>query len=227
MTCNIDVISNNIFTINDQKTKSPIGRRMTIVRLSNNELVVHSPIFYENGMKEQLERLGQLTTILVPNKWHTLDVKKTYDQYPQSKILIPKRLQKELSERFPIHGTYEDDWEKPLADELDMLTIKGLKKPEIIFYHKASKALIVADVFFNFDQKDFSGFTKWLMLMNRAIRFGTTRFYMWAMVNDKPIFKRCLEDMINRWKIEKIIMGHGHIIHTNAEKKVQDAINTL
>jgi len=189
MKYNIVQIENNLFTMDGQLSKNPIGRRMIVIRLSNNELVVHSPIYLEGAIKSEMDSLGELTTILVPNKWHTLEVKKVYDQYPHSKIFVSDGLQKEFSKRFPIHGTYEEDWTVPLSDELDVFSIEGLHNPEVVFFHKESKTLIVADVFFNFNHNDFSGFTRPLMLLNKATQFGTTLLYKWSMVKDKSLFK--------------------------------------
>jgi hypothetical protein len=227
MKYNIVQIENNLFTMDGQLSKNPIGRRLIVIRLSNNELVVHSPIYLEHAIKSKLDSLGKLTTILVPNKWHTLDVKKVHDQYPHSKIFVSDGLQKELSKRLPIHGTYEEDWTAPLSDELDVFSIEGLYNPEVVFFHKASKTLIAADVFFNFNHNDFSGFTSLLMLLNKATRFGTTRFYKWSMVKDKSLFKASLADILKKWTIDKIIVCHGHIIHTNGMIKIQNAISNL
>jgi len=182
-------IENNLFTMDGQLSKNPIGRRMIVIRLSNNELVVHSPIYLEGAIKSELDSLGELTTILVPNKRHTLEVKKVHAQYPHSKIFVSDGLQKEFSKRFPIYGTYEEDWIVPLSDELDVFSIEGLHNPEVVFFHKESKTLIVADVFFNFNHNDFSGFTRPLMLLNKATQFGTTLLYKWSMVKDKSLFK--------------------------------------
>lgn len=208
-------------------TRNPIGRRMTIMQLPHGGLALHSPIYLEGQVKSSFEKLGNVEYILVPNEWHTLDTKKVHDQYPQAKILVPLELQNKLSEEFPVGGTYEKDWTKPILDEIDTHSIGGLKKPEVALFHKASKTLIVADLFFNFSQSDFSGVTKFLMGLNQATVFGVTRFYKWSMVKNKAAFKVSMQEMLEQWDIDKIIMGHGHIVKKNGADLIWAALETI
>ena len=219
--------SDNLFTLDAKLAKNPIGRRMTVIRLKNNELALHSPVFLEGKIKSSLDELGQVAYILVPNEWHTLDTKKVHDQYPESKIMVPFGLRDRLAIKFPVSGTYDKDWTAPISEELDVFSVNGLKKPEVVFFHYASKTLIVADLFFNFNHDDFSGITKFLMNFNQATRFNTTRFYQWSMIKNKSEFRASLDEMNKKWDIDKVIMGHGHIVDANGRQNILSVIQNF
>tara|TARA_Y100000389_G_scaffold202866_1_gene249524 strand:- start:437 stop:1126 length:690 start_codon:yes stop_codon:yes gene_type:complete len=223
----IKTISPNLFFVDDVRSKSPIGRRMTIIRLKNDELALHSPIYLKGTTKANLDSLGKVVYILVPNEWHTLDTKRVYEQYPTSKIITPLDSTEKLSTKFIVSGTYEKDWDVAISEKIEVYLIQGLKKPEAVFFHNSSKTLIVADLFFNFSNKDFSGITKILMGLNQATRFGTTRFYQWSMVKNKSVFKSSLEEMNTKWNIDRVIMGHGRIVEANGHKLISTAIQNL
>jgi len=227
MKLEIKPFSKGIFTLDASLTKNTIGRRMTIIQLSHGGLALHSPIYLEGKAKSSLEKLGNIEYILVPNEWHTLDTKKVHDQYPESKIMVPFGLRDRLASKFPASGTYDKDWTAPMSGELDFLSVNGLKKPEVTFFHHASKTLIVADLFFNFNQDDFSGITKFLMNFNQATRFGTTRFYQWSMMKNQSEFKASLEEMNKKWDIDKVIMGHGHIVDREGASLIRTALTRL
>lgn len=50
----------------------PYTTRMTIVRLSDGGLWVHSPIQLSNSIKEQINNLGQVKYLIAPNHLHHL-----------------------------------------------------------------------------------------------------------------------------------------------------------
>ena len=70
----------------------PLGRfprRMTAVTLSDNRLVIWSPIPLREPEMAQLERLGTIAFLIVPGIGHRLDIRAWKARYPQAAILCP------------------------------------------------------------------------------------------------------------------------------------------
>ena len=59
-------------------------RRMTIVQLSGGRLLVHSPNSLEDGMREQLDRLGRVAFVVSPNKMHVQAIGEFASAYPEA-----------------------------------------------------------------------------------------------------------------------------------------------
>ena len=52
--------------------KYDFGTRMTVVRLSDGGLFLHSPIRLDGGLRAQLDALGEVRAIVAPNRFHHL-----------------------------------------------------------------------------------------------------------------------------------------------------------
>src|SRR6516225_7215610 len=48
----------------------PFTTRMTVVRLSNGDLLLHSPIKFDEGLAKELRRLGRVRHLVSPNQFH-------------------------------------------------------------------------------------------------------------------------------------------------------------
>lgn len=59
-----------------------IGTRMTVIRLTNHELVVISPIQLNPALTEALQALGDVTHIIAPNLYHYLFAAEFKAAYP-------------------------------------------------------------------------------------------------------------------------------------------------
>ncbi|MDF4951923.1 DUF4336 domain-containing protein, partial [Vibrio parahaemolyticus] len=64
----------------------PYTTRMTIVRLSDGGLWVHSPIQLSNSIKEQINNLGQVKYLIAPNHLHHLFLSEWVFAYPSAEI---------------------------------------------------------------------------------------------------------------------------------------------
>ena len=90
-------------------------------------------------------------------------------------------------------------------------------------FHRPSRTLIVADLFFNPDPEA-PGWTHFLMSMvagrkhgpgiSRALKFAT---------KDKQAFGESLQK-IGEWDFDRIIVGHGAIIPTDGKRHFHEAL---
>ncbi len=64
----------------------PYTTRMTIVRLSDGGLWVHSPIQFSNSIREQINNLGQVKYLIAPNHLHHLFLSEWVSAYPSAEV---------------------------------------------------------------------------------------------------------------------------------------------
>ena len=57
-------------TVGGAKLPLPFTTRMTVVRLANKDLFLHSPIKFEEGLANELLRLGAVRHLVSPNQFH-------------------------------------------------------------------------------------------------------------------------------------------------------------
>ena len=48
----------------------PFTTRMTVIRLENGDLFLHSPIAFDQGLADELSRLGTIRHLISPNQFH-------------------------------------------------------------------------------------------------------------------------------------------------------------
>ncbi|NRB41779.1 MAG: DUF4336 domain-containing protein [Pseudomonadales bacterium] len=140
-------ISNNIYT-SDSRVNfygASIQTRMAVIRLSDESLLIYSPIALTSEIKQQLDALGTISCVVAPNKIHNQALQDYVANYPQAKIFAAPG----LPERKPaIHfaGVLNDEPETEWQNDIEQVLTKGNDFfSEAIFYHKPSKTLLVCD----------------------------------------------------------------------------------
>src|SRR5215207_607428 len=58
------------FSVAGIQMPMPFTTQMTVVRLKNGDLFLHSPIKYEEGLAAELESMGTVRHLISPNQWH-------------------------------------------------------------------------------------------------------------------------------------------------------------
>lgn len=111
---------------------------------------------------------------------------------------------------------------------MDQYHIKGigLFLDEVVFYHRHSRSLIVADLLFNISEID-SWLTRTLarVVIGRYPGCRFARLYK-PVVFDRRAFRDSIEHVLE-WDFDRIIVGHGTIVHTAGKVAFRDAFRWL
>jgi len=187
-----------------------LGNRMTIVRLKDNLLLLHSPVEYSDDLKEELKTIGEVRYLISPNHYHDLYIEKWQIEYPQA-------IHFSLQKKFGLHKNLDEVAEiSDIVSELVILPVQGMPKvEEYVFFHPASKSLILTDLAFNIP-RDVTAWSKIFFSLNGSFdRFGPSRL-MRSMIKDANKFQYSLQQIMN-WDFERIILSHGNIIENDAK----------
>src|SRR4051794_6298556 len=68
--------------------------RMTVIRLSNGDLVLHSPVRYSPALRGELERLGAIKYLLAPNIAHWMFLSEWQRELPQVTTFAARALRR-------------------------------------------------------------------------------------------------------------------------------------
>ena len=139
-----------------------VGGRSVICRMNDGKLLVHSPVEYTENLGKCIDNLGgDVGHIISPNYEHLKYAKQWSDQYPNAmKYACPG-----LPDRLPeIKWSVELGYDVPLEfnNSLDMSYFDCEVNPvtnkpffnEVVFYHKKSKSIFMADTFWNYPSSD-------------------------------------------------------------------------
>ncbi|MDH5752254.1 MAG: DUF4336 domain-containing protein [Deltaproteobacteria bacterium] len=222
----MEKLAGGLYAVRGELGKSPLGRRMTVVNLPGGGLALHSVIRMSEDDMQRLDAMGKVSHILVPNDFHTTDAGFYAQRYPQAAVLAPRDRVKKLSGRFRVTGSFEDDWTGPLAGALEALVPGGLRSGEGVFFHPASKTLILTDLVFNLGN-EFTGLTRLFLALNQSLnRFGPSRIFRWFMLKDPRELAASLAAVL-AWDFDRVIVSHGAVVETGGREALQKAFAWL
>ncbi|MGF1521457.1 MAG: DUF4336 domain-containing protein [Leptolyngbyaceae cyanobacterium] len=202
-----------------------VGTRMTIVRLSNGDLVLISPILLREADRTVLNELGTVRHIVAPNLFHHLFVNQAQALYPEAKVwgvegLASKRPDLKLDALLNQTGSF--------ASELDYLPFEGfeailprgiVQANETVFYHRPSRTLILADIAFNFDPNSSLGTQLAARIIGTYNSLKPSLLEKWG-TRDKDKVADSIRRVLT-WDFDRVIPAHGSIVATDGKAQLQ------
>jgi Domain of unknown function (DUF4336) len=192
-----------------------IGCRMTVVRLGDGGLLIHSPIALTPALRRHLDAIGPVRHVLAPNLDHYLFVEQFRAAYPDARCYAtPGVAEKVPSVRWDVclsPPASVPAWE----DVLDQRWFRSNESlQELVLFHRASRTLIAADLAFNIQSSD-GLLSRLLLRLNDSYRsFGPSRVCRLHIT--APQMARADLDAIMALDPERLIVAHGEILGTGA-----------
>jgi hypothetical protein len=202
-----------------------IGRQIVAVRLAGGGLWIHSPIPVTPDLRSELAALGEIRHVVGPNCYHDECLREFQAEYPTALFHAAPGLaaaKRDVQFGAELSDTPHPDW----AGTLEQHRVRGMPRMnEVVFFHAASRSLIIADLAFNLGPDG-----PWLLgLLMRANgiwgRFGPSRFCK-SLMRDKAAVRASL-DFILRWDFDRVIVGHGRNIETGGKAVFREAFAFL
>ena len=205
----------------------PLWHRMTVIRLINGGLVVHSLTRLDLASQEEFQKLGPILAIIAPSWWHDLYLREYLSAYPDARLYVAPTLvrwNRSLPFAELLDGLAPSLW----TNEIDQVHIQGigLFLEEIVFYHRHSRSLIVADLLFNLSEKD-----AWITRIMGSLVIGPfpgcrfARLYRTA-VTDRRRMRAAVERILD-WDFDQIVVGHGAVVENNGKEVFRAAFRWL
>lgn len=195
----------------------------TAIRLKNGKVILISPLNPKKCEYDSLRAIGEVSVIVSPNEFHHLFIQAAKNEFPRAQLWAAPGLEKKRADVPWDRIFVRDDW--PFGDELAPLAVAGMPRVnEVVFFHKASRTLVVTDLFFNLGHAQGWGARVIFGLLGTFNRFAMSRF-LHLLARDKVAFQSSLKTMLN-WDFDRLIVAHGAPIESGAKEKAKHAIET-
>jgi len=201
--------------------------RMAIIRLSDRGLFVWSPVALTDGLRAEVDALGDVRHLVAPNSLHHLFIGDWKQAYPNARLYAAPGLREKRKD-----VAFDDDLgDAPTSDwaaEIDQVIVEGNAiTREVVFFHRASATVIFTDLIQQLPGNWFSG---WRALIARwDLMLGpeptVPRKFRMAF-KDRRATRSSLQ-RIRAWPSERVLMAHGTPITENGQAFIQKAFDWL
>lgn len=189
------------------------GRRMSVVRLGDGGLLVHSPT-PRDAVRHELDALGPVRFAVAPSAFHG---NLSLGDYAEAELFGGPGLdvrRKDLVFSGVLGSTPDPRW----AAELDQAAALGHRLlTEIVFLHRASRSLIVGDLAMavtptNLAERLWAG---------EGSHLRPARPYRLDIRHRRQA--RAAVDRILDWDFDRVVTGHGAIVETGGRDALRAA----
>ncbi len=194
-----------------------MGTRMTVCKLADGTLFVHSPIASDTVVLAALRALGSVEHVVAPNKLHHLHIADFAQHFPDAFYYASPDLPARRPElRFDV--VLGEEARPGWSRDLDQCLVRGrFFLDEVVFLHRVSGTLILADLCEE-------GSEEWPLLSRIAARIagiyqrhGPPRDMKWDLHRDKPALRRAVERILS-WDFDRMILSHGRLVESGAKE---------
>jgi Domain of unknown function (DUF4336) len=199
----------------------PFTTRMTVVRLTNGDLFLHSPIKFDEALGNELQRLGPIRHLVSPNQFHYAHIGEWSKVFPDAITWASPRVRQRARARH-VDVTFMRDLDvnppEKWRRDIDQTLFPGGYFKEFIFFHKASKTLVLTDTIINIElnkmPQPWRTATKLTGMYHPRgqIFFGMRLPLLLQRRKAKAALAK-----IRSWQPERVLLSHGRCFESHGE----------
>jgi hypothetical protein len=187
-----------------------VGTRMSVLRLPEGDLILHSPVSLDPALRAALDAIGRVRWVVGPSRVHHLFLGDYASAYPGAELWgAPGLAEKRRDLRFHrvLDGAPVPEWRGCVEVRL----FEGAPTlNEVVFLHRPSRTLLLTDLAFNVQRgpRNRARFFHWLV--GATGRFGPHRIVRLA-IRDRAAARRSLAAIL-AWDFERVVVTHGDVL---------------
>lgn len=198
----------------------PIPVRMTVLRLADGSLILHSPIPISDAVHDELGALGPVGFLFAP--WsHGKFLPDAARRFPAAQLLTAPRPPASCK-ALRFHATLPDQAPAAWTGQVDTLLVRGFRLDEVLFFHRASRTLVITDLCFHIQRSESRIARTFFRANDMWRRFGPSRAIRALAVADRAALRRSIEQALD-WDFERIVPGHGDVVERNGRAALRAA----
>ena len=193
--------------------KVPFPTRMTVVRLADGTLWVHSPIAPDEGLFAAVDALGPVRRLVAPNSIHYWYMADWLERYPEAQSYAVPDLATTAKRPFRIDHPLADGARFGWESDIGWLLVPGTRVSEAVFHVPAAKTVILVDLIENFEAAKLSNpFMRFMLrLVGGLDPNGMAPLDLRMTFRPKRQQVRERLQRVVDWQPEKVIMAHGRV----------------
>ncbi|MFC3123967.1 DUF4336 domain-containing protein [Pseudoroseomonas globiformis] len=204
--------------------------RMTVARLEDGGLWVHSPTRCEPGLRTALEAIGPVRHLVAPNSVHTTYLAEWQGQYPRAQLwgapsLADRQTVRRQGLRFD--GVLGEAAPSPWQGQIDQVVVPGGGGfHEVAFLHRPSRTAILTDLVQAFEPQRLPAVVRPMVrAMGTMAPEGGTPRHLRAVLALKHADAKAAARRITAWAPQRVIFAHGTWFAENGAARLARAMH--
>ena len=192
---------------------APLPVRMTVIRLGNGDLWLHSPTRYDHDLRADLEQHGRIRHLVAPDIAHWTFLQEWQQRCPDAvtwaapglrdRAQVKKsgvRLDRDLGEDPP------PEW----AGDMQQAVVPGAGFSEVAFFHKPSRTLVLTDIVQNLEPEKLPTIMRQVARLTGVLApRGKAPIYLRLVLRAKRHAAAAAVTRMLAWNPERVIFSHG------------------
>jgi hypothetical protein len=201
----------------------PCPGRMTVVRLHDGSLWLHSPVFCAPELVAAVSALGPVSAIVAPNTLHYTFLADWVCAFPAASIHAAPNLAAKIPHI--AHAVLGEGPIETWGRDIDLHVIGLGSFTEVVFFHRPSRTLIVTDLMQNFEANRVqSALVRMLLFLGGATgpNGRPSIDVQLAALLHRAALRQGIDQML-AWEPTCIILSHGACYQTDATAEIKRA----
>ncbi len=198
---------------------------MTVLRLGDGSLLLHSPLALTLTRRAAIEALGSVAHLYAPNLFHHRWIGEWAAAFPFARIHAPNGLARKRRD-LRIDRIHNAAPEPAFAGFIDELRIDGFRLEESVLVYRPGRTLVVADLVHNVGRPRHRWTKFYARTMGFYDRVALSRMIRWTAFTDKAAARRSLDELL-ALPFDHLIVGHGTPLATGGREALAAAYTWL
>ncbi len=209
----------------------PLPVRMTVLRLNNGDLWLHSPTRYDEALRRELEALGPIRHLVAPNMAHWTFLQEWQRHCPGALTWAAPNLSKRAQVRRSGLRIDRIIGEAPPAEWPGLrheIVPGGLGFREIAFFHQATSTLILTDLVLNLEPAKMPVLTRPLLrLAGMTAPVGQPPPYLRAVIKLRRREAAAAAERILDLAPQRVVFAHGSWFERDGTAALRQSLRWL
>jgi hypothetical protein len=205
----------------------PLKRNMTVVKLGDGTLLLHSVVAMNDDGMARLDALGKPSVVIVPHGGHRMDARFYKARYPEARVVCPIAARVQVEQVVKVDATCEEAL-PPLGIRLHALA--GFKNGELGYELDipGGRALILCDAAANADHPPGLGGVLMATLAGGIRgRLGVPRIVRFMLIKDKAVARQDLAKLADIPDLKILTVGHGRPLRDGCAEALREAASSF
>jgi uncharacterized protein DUF4336 len=203
-----------------------IVTRMTVIKLTDGSLFVHSPVRLDEATRASLDKLGPVKQVVAPNRFHHLFVADYPKNYPEAKIYGAPGLD---AKRRDLHfdAILGDTPSPAWSGQIDQILFRAFSAlNETIFLDRRSRTALFTDLMFNVNHSD-SALTRIVLRLDGGFGGLTVPRTFRLLIRMRRRLALSAMARILEWDFDRLTVAHGDVVERGAKTAMRNAWSFL